>query len=170
MGKYKGLIPIQIFSDKGEMKLLEEYKKRHNLDFGLAYHTKHANIFLKGTPKQILTIKWDDSIKSPGYYVFRFLEPNHNGYLDGKYFAKPYENYYQYDDYLQFITTWARGIELEPVRPEQTNLAIWEMFLYCFDAWIAEHDLEEMVFATVGANLSSNAIDNLLKKHPRVHK
>ena len=139
------------------MRLQEEYIKRHNIDFRPIYYVKMANVILKlhTRPQVVVTIKWADTLRRPGYYVFEYFNPNHNGYLDGNYFVPLGDpHYYQYDEYASFIKRWVRNLHFIPVKFSQVRLAVWEMFLYCFDGWIAEHNLEEKVFRATDLSLS----------------
>lgn len=152
------------------MRLQEEYIKRHNLVFKPIYYVKEANIILnlRSRPQVIVNIKWEETARRPGYYVFTFWNPNHNGYLDGNNFVELGDpHYYQYDEYAKFIMRWAKGLDFTPVKFDQVKLAIWEMFLYCFDGWIAEHNLEEMTFRALDTTSSleerSNAVDEFIE-------
>jgi hypothetical protein len=64
------------------------------------------------------------------------------------------DNYYQYDEYFSFITRWAKNLEFVPIKSNEVKLAVWEMFLYCFDGWIVERGLEEMVFQAIDLSVS----------------
>jgi hypothetical protein len=61
---------------------------------------------------------------------------------------------------------WVKNLNFVPVKIGQVKLAVWEMFLYCFDGWIVAHDLEEMAFQATDAYLSlehrSVAVDSFL--------
>ena len=138
------------------MRLQEEYIKRHNFNFLPIYHVRKANILLKlhSRPQVVVEIRWDEESGRPGFYKFIFLNPNHNGYLDGNYFLQLNNDthFYQYDQYANFIMRWVKNLEFVPIKFSQVKLAVWEMFLYCFDGWIVEHNLEEKVFR--GTDLS----------------
>ena len=138
------------------MLLQEEYLKRHGIDINPIYYTRKAHLVLSlRRPQVVLEILWEETTRRPGYFVFNFLNPNHNGYLDGNYFVQLGDaHYYQYDEYASFITRWARGLNFLPVKSRQIRLVVWEMFLYCFDGWIAGHDLEEMAFRPTDLQLS----------------
>ncbi len=151
------------------MRLQDEYIQRHHLKYKPIYHIRNANIVLKlkVKPPIILNIRWHEPARRPGYYVFDYLSPNHNGYLDGNYFIQLGEkHYYQYDEYASFITRWSRNLDAIPVKSGQIKLAVWEMFLYCFDGWIAEYNLEDTMFPAADIALSNeercNNIDSFL--------
>jgi hypothetical protein len=75
--------------------------------------------------------------------------------LDGNYFIQLGDtHYYQYDEYVGFITRWTRNLNFIPIKSSQIKLAVWEMFLYCFDGWLADHNLEEMAFRPANLSLS----------------
>jgi len=152
------------------MRLQEEYLKRHNLNCKPVYHINKANVILKlhSRPQVVVEIKWEETIRRPGHYKFSFFNPNHNGYLDGDCFLPLGDtHYYQYDEYADFLLRWAKGLNFTPIKFAQVKLAVWEMFLYCFDGWIAKHNLEERAFCGVDPSLSeeerSNGIDNFLE-------
>lgn len=157
------------------MRLLEEYIKRHNINFLPVYHVSRSNIILKrhSRPQIVLNIKWEEEENRPGYYTFNYFSPNHNGYLNEKYFTQLNENnYYKYNEYASFIMRWVKNLDFTPVEPNHVKLAIWEMFLLCFDSWIAKNNLEESVFAVIDLSLTEAArfaaIDNFfdyLKNH-----
>jgi hypothetical protein len=139
------------------MLLQEEYLKRHGINIKPIYYTRKANLVLKlkSRPQVVVELSWENTSRRPGYFVFNFLNPNHNGYLDGNYFIQLGDaHYYQYDEYAAFIIRWSRGLNFSPIRSNQIRLAVWEMFLYCFDGWIAEHDLEDMAFRVANLSLS----------------
>ncbi len=142
------------------MKLQEEYFKRHNISLPPIYHTKSANLILKlhVRPQVVLHIEWKEIQRSTGYYVFKYCGPNHNGYLDGNYFLEFTEEksyIYQYDEYRRFITTWAKNLNFSPFKSKEVRLAVWEMFMYSFDGWIAENwHLEEIAFLPLNEKLS----------------
>lgn len=138
------------------MRLQEEYIKRHNLQYKPIYYAREANLILRirGRPQVVLNIQWEDRSTNPGFYVFDFLNPTHNGYLDGNYLLGE-KKYHQYDEYASYITRWVRHLEFEPVKSSEVKLAVWEMFLYCFDGWIAEHSLEELAFRATDPCLSN---------------
>ena len=151
------------------MRLQEEYIKRHSLKFSPIYHVNNANIILKlhSRPQVILNINWDATTARLGHYVFNYIKPNHNGYLDGNYFlALSDDYYYQYDEYFSFIRRWVKKLEFTPVKFDQVKLAVWEMFLYCFDGWLAERGLEELVFQatdlSLPAEVRTQAVDSFL--------
>lgn len=151
------------------MRLQEEYLKRHNLGFKPIYHVRKAHVILKlhSRPQVVVEIKWEETIRRPGYYKFDFFNPNHDGYLDGNYFLSLGDpHYYQYDEYDKFIMRWVRNLNFVPIKLSQVKLAAWQMFLYCFDGWIAEHDLEEKTFRVIDPSFSeeerSNEIDHFL--------
>lgn len=151
------------------MRLQEEYLKRHNLDFKPIYYVRKSHVILKlhFRPQVVVEIKWEETVRSPGYYKFEFLNPNHNGYLDGNYFIPLGDpHYYPYDEYDKFIMRWVKNLNFIPIKFGQVKLAVWEMFLYSFDGWIAEHNLEDKVFRGIDPSLSeeerSNEIDHFL--------
>ena len=140
------------------MRLQEEYFKRHNIDTPPIYHVKNANIILKlrVRPQVVLNIRWEENDKVPGHYVFDFLRPNHNSYRNKKFFSNMAEEPYihQYEQYRRFILGWAKNLNFTPIATSEVRLAIWEMFLYCFDGWFVEHpELEELAFSPVDINL-----------------
>lgn len=138
------------------MLLQEEYLKRHNINIKPIYYTRQANLILKlrSRPQVILEIGWEEAAGRPGYFIFNFLNPNHNGYLDGNYLIQSGDaHYYQYDEYAGFITRWARNLNFVPIKSSQIKLAVFEMFLYCFDGWIADHNLEETAFQVTDLSL-----------------
>lgn len=139
------------------MLLQDEYLKRHGIDIKPIYYTRKAHLVLtlRARPQVVVDVLWEETIRRPGYFVFNFLNPNHNGYLDGNYFVQLGDtHYYQYDEYAGFITRWVRGLNFLPVKSRQIRLAVWEMFLYSFDGWIAAHDLETMAFRSTDLSLS----------------
>lgn len=151
------------------MQLQEEYIKRHSLNYKPIYYAIDASIILQlhSRPQIVVNIKWEETARNPGCYTFNYLGPNHNGYLYGDYFVQLGDNhYYQYDEYANFIMRWVKNLNFIAIKSSQVKLAVWEMFLYCFDGWIAEHDLERTVFQTTNSSLSaekrSTAIDSFL--------
>lgn len=151
------------------MRLQEEYIKRHNLNLLPIYHVRKANLILKlqTRPQVAVEIKWETTTNHPGYYVIEFKNPNHNGWLDGNYFVPLGDpHYYQYNQYANFITRWVKNLNFRPIKFSQVRLAVWEMFLYCFDGWVVEHSLEERVFPATDPMLSEeerlNGVDNFL--------
>lgn len=149
------------------MRLQEEYIKRHNLNFKPVYHVRAANVVLKlrSRPQVVVTIQWEDALRRPGYYVFKFLNPNHNGYLDGNYFLEMGDpHYYQYDEYANFILRWVKNLNFVPIKLGQVKLAVWEMFMYCFDGWIAEHGMEEMAFPASDSSLSEQERNDAIER------
>lgn len=157
MGANQRPFPSEILFAQREiaMRLQDEYIKRHKLNFPPIYHTKHANVVLKNQrPELVLTIRWD-VFSSIGHYVIRSYTPNHNGYLDGNYFLEVDEDRYcEYHDYFGVVMNLVKNHRLVPVHFDQIRLAIWEMFLYCFDGWIAERNLEELAFQAVNPSCS----------------
>ena len=138
------------------MRLQEEYIKRHGFNFNPIYHVNNANIILKlhSRPQIVLNINWDVTTTRLGHYVFSYVQPNHDGYVDGNYFLPLSDDgYHQYDEYLSFIMRWVKNLEFVPVKFDEVKLAVWEMFLYCFDGWIAAHELEEMIFQTTNLSI-----------------
>jgi hypothetical protein len=123
------------------MRLQEEYIKRHNLKYKPIYHVKNANIILKSQPHVIINIRLEDESGRPAHYIVSHLRPNHKGYLNGNYFLKFKENFYQYEEYTSFITKCTKTCEF-PLKFGQIKLALWEMFLYCFDGWIVDEILK----------------------------
>lgn len=151
------------------MRLQEEYLKRHKLAFKPIYHVRKAHVILKlhTRPQVIVEIKWEETFRHPGYYKFDFINPNHNGYLTGDYFLSLSDpHYYQYDEYDKFIMRWVKNLNFIPIKFGEVKLAVWEMFLYCFDGWIAEHNLVDKTFRGVDPSLSeeerANEIDYFL--------
>lgn len=151
------------------MRLQEEYIKRHNLNYKPIYYATDASVILQlhSRPQVVVNFKWEETTRYPGYYTFSYLGPNHNGYLDGNYFMQLGDNqYYQYDEYVNFILRWVKNLNFVAIKSDQVKLAVWEIFLYCFDGWIAEHNLEEIAFQATNLSLSaekrSTAIDSFL--------
>lgn len=151
------------------MRLQEEYINRHNLQYKPIYYVSNANLVLKlkSRPQVVVTIKWEETIRRPGYYVFDYSSPNHNGYRDGNYFLSLGDrHYYQYDEYANFIMRWVKNLNFIPVKSSQVKLAVWEMFLYCFDGWIAENNLVDLAFQATDSSLSEeercDGIDSFL--------
>jgi hypothetical protein len=146
------------------MKLQEEYLKRHNINFPPIYHVKNATVILKlrDRPRVLLDIEWKNTATRPGYYVFNFLKPNHNGYLTGNYFTPSGDNQiYQYDHYISFLTRWTKNLKnFSPVGLDEVKITIWKMFLYCFDGWIVEnYTIEESLFTPL---TKADGVDNAL--------
>ncbi len=134
------------------MRLQEEYIKRHNLKYSPIYHVRNANIILKSQPHIVINIKLDDTSSRPAHYIVSHFRPNHKSYLDGNYFFKFKENVYQYEEYTNFIMRLAKASEALPIKFSQIKLALWEIFLYCFDGWIVDEDLKK--FATEATRTS----------------
>lgn len=126
------------------MRLQEEYIQRHNLNYKPIYHVKNANIFFKSQPHLIVNIKLDDASSRPAHYVVSYIKVNHKGYLDGNYFIKYKDSCYQYDEYTSFLMKLAKSMESPPIKFSQIKLALWEMFLYCFDGWIVDECLKKI--------------------------
>jgi hypothetical protein len=125
------------------MRLQEEYFKRHGINLLPIYHVRNANLIFRLTSGHIvLRIEFIEITRRPGYYTFTYLRPNHNGYLDGEYFLKTSGDI-RYDEYVNYLLKWTRQKADAPVKNSETRLAIWEMFLYCFDRWLVEHKLEK---------------------------
>jgi len=125
------------------MRLQEEYFKRHRISLLPIYYVRNANLILKLTAGYVIrNIEFMEITRRPGYYIFTYLRPNHNGYLDGQYFLKTSGDI-RYDEYVSYLLKWAQQMADPPVKNSEIKLAIWEMFLYCFDRWIVEHKLEE---------------------------
>jgi hypothetical protein len=139
------------------MKLQEEYLSRHKLtDIPLIYHTKNSSVILRlyARPQIILNIRWISGKGVPGHYQFHYLTPNHNSYLDGKYFSKfNAEHVLQYQDYTTFITSWAKNLNFTPIDAMQVKFAIIEMFMFCFDGWLCKSGMEDLIFNTIDPSL-----------------
>jgi len=152
------------------MRLQEEYIKRHNLKYKPVYHVKNTNIFLKSQPHVIINIKLEDESGRPAHYVVSHFRPNHKGYLDGNYFFKFKENVYQYDEYTSFITKCTKMFE-SPLKFEQIKLALWEMFLYCFDGWIVDEILKKFAEEATQPSCSDKGMEviSLFLNHLQTH-
>lgn len=150
------------------MRLQEEYIKRHNLNYKPIYYATDASVILQlhSRPQVVVNIKWEETARHPGFYKFSYFGPNHNGYLYGNYFIDLDNQYYKYDEYVNFILRWVKNLNFVAIKSDQVKLAVWEMFLYCFDGWIVEHDLERTLFQATNSSLSiekrSVAIDSFL--------
>jgi len=148
------------------MLLQDEYFQRHNLNIKPIYYTRKANLALRlrARPQVVVEFSWGGKIRAPGFFVFNFLSPNHNGYLDGNYFLASDPYYYQYDEYAAFLARWSRSLNFQPVKSSHIELAVYEMFMYCFDGWLAQHDLEDMAFRGVDPSLTEDQRSDEINK------
>lgn len=131
------------------MRLQEEYFKRHSLPYNPIYHTKNTQLLLRNKSNiTIMNILWKEPERTTGYYEIFYSKPIHNGYVKGEYFVRTrVDHVVEYEDYFSFITTWAKSLTLDVV--QNINLASWEIFVYCFDGWIASNSLENEIFPTI---------------------
>lgn len=155
------------------MRLQDEYIRRHNLNYKPVYHVKNINLLLKSQPHLIINIKLDEASSRPAHYIVNYLKPNHKSYLDGNYFIKLKESgVYQYDEYTTFIMKLVKSLEFPPIKFGQIKLALWEMFLYCFDGWIVDEHLKKIVSeiakSSVPAEKRVEGINSFLN-HLQIH-
>lgn len=141
------------------MRLQDEYFRRHNINALPIYHTKNSSLILDSTPKVIVNIKFEEIKRMPAVYTFEYLKPNHNAYIkeDENYFLKLNswtDGPYQYDEYISFILKWIKNVGFNPVKPSEVRLAIWEIFLYCFDGWFSSQNLEDIIYPTINTTMS----------------
>lgn len=148
------------------MRLQEEYMNRHNLSFMPIYHTKDSKLILNvgNRPQIMLDIQWRMEPRSAGYYELTYMKPNYNGYLIDNYFVNlddNIEHIFNYNEYPGFIFRWAKNLGNKAYEKADVEIAIWEMFLYCFDGWFLENNLEELVFPTIELLPNTQRLHNI---------
>lgn len=137
------------------MKLQEEYFKRHSLPYNPIYHTRNTQLILQDKIPTIVNILWKEPERTTGHYEFFYSKPIHNSYLRGEYFSRTSKDHVvEYEDYFAFMETWAKTLTL-PIA-ENVKIASWEIFVYCFDGWIAQNSLENAIFPTIDPLIPMN--------------
>jgi hypothetical protein len=141
------------------MHLQEEYIKRHNLIVPIIKHVSRGSLLFKGGLNYgLLIIEWKESNRHPGNYFISYYVPLHDGYMSGRFFQRLNESdvELEWDNYTQWLVNWCNKIT--PVTGDkEIVLAIWEIFVYCCDGWLAEFAqpfLEKLLFKSLDKELS----------------
>ena len=125
------------------MLLQEEYIKRHSLDILPIVYTSSGSAIVKDGPHYlILHLEWVPQPWRVGHFKFSTCYPTHNAHLISTcYDCKDVE--IAWDRYEFYFRNWSSVNNFKPVK--NRLLACWEIFLYCFDGWLARNATPEFM-------------------------
>ncbi len=135
------------------MLLQEEYLKRHRFTLPEVRHTlTTGSLILKAVQAEpqdrwvLVNIHWIDGSQHPGYYNVKIIKPIHNGCNSKELFVNlscyPPTFVLSYEEMEQFFlefATYSHGTLHAIHDVKESNLAAWEIFLYCFDSFLASY-------------------------------
>ncbi len=127
------------------MKLYQEYFLRHNIDGMVVEHNNQGALILRTKDSWLLvTIKWQDNGIHPGKYIVEYLSPIHNGYANRRLFQKYNVKELSWDEYEDYFLSWSDSMMVPDVisGDKKVVLTAWEMFVYCYDGWLAQQSSE----------------------------
>lgn len=140
------------------MDLQQEYYQRHAITTPLiVYPDNHGNytLVLKNLGHQkvrqprwmVVSITYHKQENHPPYYKFILYVPQHDSHgHPNNPLKQVWEKKVYWDEWEQFVLEWVdsnRG-ELIPVSGEELELALWEMFQYSHDSWLATNVLDRL--------------------------
>jgi len=150
------------------MDLQQEYFRRHAITTPLVvFPDNHGNYTLvlrttRGKPQTILIkIVYTKQELHPPYYKFLMQQATRDGQAKDSYLRVVWESKIYWDEWENFVVQWAesnRG-ELVPVNGQELEVALWEMFLYSHDSWLAANlvdRLKDSVYTAVDANSTAD--------------
>lgn len=132
------------------MDLQQEYFKRHSITTPLVVHPDNDGNYslvlknlncLKGRQPRWLVVRitYYKQENHPPYYKFIISVPQHDAASTGDPLKQAWERKVYWDEWEQFVLEWTehnRG-ELLPINGQELSLALWEMFQYSHDSWLA---------------------------------
>lgn len=147
------------------MTIQEEYIRRHGLGV-LPFNytmlggsvvlctqekfTQRGKSTVSGKHYAVLSMNWIPSDRHPGQYRITTLIPAHDSYQKRELFCPMQEPlHFQYDELeaaIQSIQSiWLSGVKAA-VTEVEVAITYWEMFLRCFDGWIARNASPKLLF------------------------
>lgn len=149
------------------MFLQEEYFNRHGITVPIVNHVGNGSLLLRSNDSPfnwiVMAIRWEDPHNHPGKYHINFFEPIHNSYSgSGRLFVKTLEKdieleWDRFQDYILGWSKWAKVTATPIVGEIEVILAIWEVFTFCIDGWLAEEAdsvFRKMHYASVDLDLT----------------
>jgi hypothetical protein len=152
------------------MILQEEYLKRHRIALPQVHHTlRSGSVIFKIDPESsdlqdrwaIVSLRWRDNPHHPGHYEVNVRHPRHNGCIDGNLFdharGYPPDLTLQYEELEKFFLDFATAhgkIQTVTDRKESTLLG-WEIFLYCYDDFLAK-SASSVFFSQIEGSIDSD--------------
>lgn len=145
------------------MFLQEEYFNRHQItDVPFVYYIKKGTVLFKSNPFLLMLIFWKEDENHPGRYHIFDYKPVSNGYLNKNYFKSEAERILSWEEYYVYLVNLLGVNTLKSiVNDDEIKLAIWEIFLYCFDKWISDtvnNDFKELINKSVNLDFSERLI------------
>lgn len=142
------------------MDLQQEYFARHGLDVApVCYPDNKGNysIVLKNLDAKrfkqprymVVTITLHKQETHPSYFKITQMLPAHDSQVNGDRtgVSSVWDKKVYWDEWDTFIRTWTANNmgELVPVSGDELVLAVWEMFMYSHDSWLAQnlHDRQK---------------------------
>jgi len=130
------------------MLLQEEYINRHSMDTPLIVYTNFGNVIFRHDELRYLVarLEWVPYSWHVGHFKIWIYYPLHNRYTDQIF--KPYDDItIEWDNYQSFFRSWIPlwRNEIKPVMQHESFVACWEIFLYCFDGWLARNASPEFM-------------------------
>lgn len=157
------------------MDLHEEYHRRRGLKSNLVKYThSQSYLLLRADPSAwdsywaLHQIKWAGNGNRPGTFQIQLLVPNHDGVLGSGVFRTISDDKVEWDAYEAHLATWCNSRKgLTPVHFSEIKLALWNIFLYAADTWIARSDPDaDLLFKSLDESepieVQQKAIDELL--------
>lgn len=131
------------------MDLLEEYYKRHKIDSPLIRFPNHSYLLGKqqlcerGESRYILIgITYVKKADSPPSLRVNCTTPvrDSNPGAGGSFSRTVWDKKVEFDEWEGFVTEWVANLKTNftLVPQEQLPLAIWEIFIYNNDSWLAQ--------------------------------
>lgn len=136
------------------MDLLQEYYERHGITLPMVRHVDRNHLVFVAAEKEaeqtagrytLLTVSFSTKPDNhPG--TFRFLQSAvaydaGNSSTSSSPTRNLWDKKLEWDDYEPFILEWAAANKGKVVllTTDQTTLALWEMFAYSHDSWLAQN-------------------------------
>lgn len=126
------------------MRLHEEYIKRHKLDVPVVRFDHKANVFLKLNESPhwaVYNVDWVWGHNCPGDFHTSLNCVIHNAYQSGEFFLPFRDHVVSWDDWESHIikeSTTFKVLGWRAVSEQERTLALWQMFLYAYDGWVAQ--------------------------------
>jgi len=153
------------------MDLQQEYYQRHSITAPLVIfpdnHGNHTLVLRNITHQKVRLPRWvvilittHKQETHPTYYKFVQYVPMHDSHGNNNTPLKQvWDKKVYVDEWQDFILEWAdanRG-ELVPVSGNELKLALWEMFQYSHDTWLAGNTsdrLKDNLYSAVDESMS----------------
>lgn len=131
------------------MLLQEEYIQRHSIDVPLIVCTNFGNVIFRHDDFRYLVahLEWKYYSWHVGNFKIDIYNPVYNGYTEGRLLNSYDDITIEWDNYQSFFRNWIplwHG-KIQPVTRHESLIACWEIFLYCFDGWLARNATTEFM-------------------------